>query len=132
MATILILSVCCEKNTSVAVDEIVLRIGETTEIPLGKTAFDSQNGLSLRVENIHDSRCPTGVMCVWEGNASVEFHLTTKNGIYDFNLDTHYHPMFKNDTVIEGINYHLSNVLPWPDINKEQPVKTVEILVECN
>ena len=108
----------------------VLKIGEITEIKLDETVDNPQYGLSLQVKNINDSRCPNGVMCFWEGNASVEFNLTTKSEKYNFTLDTHYHPMFVNDTVIEGVKYQLINVLPYPDINKEQVIKVVEILVE--
>ena len=64
-----------------------LKISELTEIEFGKTVENSKFDLSLRVENISDSRCPIGVMCFWEGNASVEFNLTTKNKKHNFTLD---------------------------------------------
>ena len=105
-----------------------LKIGKITEIKEGRTAENSKYGLSLRVENINDSRCPTGVMCIWGGTASVEFQLTTTNGKYNFTLDTH--PNFTNDTVIEGFKYQLSDVLPYPVFGKEQAKKTVRILVD--
>ena len=110
-----------------------LKIGELTEIELGKTFENSKFDLSLRVENISDSRCPIGVMCFWEGNASVEFNLTTKNKKHNFTLDTNRRPIFKNNTVIEGVKYQLIDVLPYPDINIdiEQVVENVvKILVE--
>ena len=113
-------------------DCIDLKIGEETEIKLGETACNSQYDLSLRVENVNDSRCPVNplAICVWEGNASVQFHLTTKNGKYNFTLDTYQGAAFKNDTIIEGIKYQLINVLPYPVSGEEQPIKTVKILVE--
>jgi len=106
-----------------------LKIGEVAEIKLGETIENSKLGLSLRVENINDSRCPVGAMCFWEGYASVEFQLTTKKGKYDFTLDTHNPPIIRNDTVIGGIKYQLIDVMPYLNLNEEQSIKTVKILV---
>ena len=117
-----------EKNDSLENDS--LEIGEVIEIELGKTAEISESGLSLRIESIEDSRCPDGVVCFWEGNASVEFQLITKKGEYSFTLDTHSPPYFKNDTVIEGVKYHLKNVLPYPVYGEKSPVITVIVLVD--
>lgn len=116
----------CDKNKEIN----TLKFGEITEIKLGETVENSDYGLSLIVENINDSRCPVGVECIWEGNASVEFKLTTKKGEYKFTLDTHSPPNFKNDTVIEGIKYQLRNVLPYPVHGEEQVIQTVRILID--
>ena len=107
---------------------VVSKIDEITEIRLGEIAYYPQYDLSLSIENINDSRCPTGAMCVWEGNASVQFHLTSKNGEYNFALDTHQGQAFKKDTIIEGMRYQLMDVLPYP-VFGEQHVKTVKIIV---
>jgi hypothetical protein len=107
----------------------ILEIGKITEVRLDETVENSKFNLSLRVKNLDDSRCPNGIVCVWEGNASVEFQLATKKGKYKFTLDTHNPPNFKNDTVIEGIKYQLIDVLPYPDINEKPSMKKVKILV---
>lgn len=83
-------------------DEVnTLQIGKITEVKLYETVENSKLNLSLRVENINDSRCPIGAVCFWEGNANVEFQLTTKKGKCKLSLDTHYPPSFVNDTIIE-------------------------------
>ena len=123
---VLILSYGCNKQEKVN----TLEIGKVTELRLDETVKNFEFALSLRVENLYDSRCPNGVECVWEGNASVEFQLTTKKEKYKFILDTHNSPNFKNDTIVEGIKYQLIDVLPYPDIYEESPVKTVKILVD--
>ncbi|MCL1932864.1 MAG: hypothetical protein FWF53_03485 [Candidatus Azobacteroides sp.] len=124
----------CDKNEKIdTIDTIdTLKIGEITEIESSRTVENSEYGLSLQVENINDSRCPTGGVCVWEGNASVELQLITQKGKYNFTLDTHSPPIFKNDTVIEGFRYELRNVLPYPGDGEEQLIKTVRILVSNN
>jgi len=113
-------------------DCIDLKIGEETEIKSGETACNAQYGLSLRVENVNDSRCPMYATCVWAGTASVQFHLTTANGEYNFVLDTYLGGSFKNDTIIEGIKYELIDVLPYPVFGGEQSIKTVKILLTPN
>ena len=110
--------------------DIDLKIGETTEIKSGETACNSQYGLSLRVENVNDSRCPTGVICVTAGDASVQFYLATKKGECSFTLHTLQNATYKRDTIIEGFKYQLRNVLPYPVHGEDQPIKTVRILVE--
>jgi hypothetical protein len=113
-------------------DCIDLKIGEVTDIKSGETACNEQYGLSLRVEKIDDGRCNfENVVCVWAGNATVQLHLTTKNGQYDFTLDTHPGGSFVNDITIEGIKYSLVTVLPERRVrNEEQPINTARILVE--
>ena len=116
-----------------------LKIGEETEIELGETVENTQSGLSLRVDAINDGRCPIGVQCVWGGNAAVDFQLTTKNGKYDFTLDTFAGPttmmnptVFKIDTVIERLRYELIDVLPYPvfvEGNIMRVQQTVKIIV---
>ena len=122
------LAVSCEKRQDY-LGNIDLKINETTEIKSGETSYNSQYGISLRVVNVNDSRCPEGVMCVWEGNASVEFQLTTKKSEYSFTLDTHQGTPFKSDTIIEGVKYQLRNVLPYP-VHGEEQLKTIRILVD--
>jgi len=122
--------VYCYNGNDDCLGNVDLKTGEIMEIKSGEIACNAQYGLSLRVDNVNDSRCPIGGNCVWEGNASVEFQLTTKKGKYKFTLDTHNPPIFKNDTVIEGIKYQLRNVLPYPVHGEDQPIKTVRILVE--
>jgi len=105
-----------------------LKIDAITEIKLYEIAYNSQYDLQLRIEDINDSRCPIGMRCIWEGNASVQFHLTTKNGAYSFTLDTHQGQAFKRDTVIEGLRYQLVDVFPYP-VAWEQRIKTAQIMV---
>jgi hypothetical protein len=119
---------CYNDNGSSNLD---LRIGEITEIKLGETANNSQYGLSLRVDTIIDSRCPIGVVCVWPGRADVQLQLTTKNGKYDFTLNKMGMQGGRSceGVVIEGMRYYLVDVLPYPNIEERNPIKTVKILV---
>ena len=114
--------------------DIDLKIGKTTEIKSGETAYNAQYGLSLRVVSVNDGRCPEGVDCMrvaGESEASVEFQLTTKKGEYNFTLNTYQGDIFKSDTIIEGSKYQLRNILPYPvSFSENQSIKTVRVLVD--
>jgi len=124
------LKATCNVNVISSCGIIALHIGEITEIKLCETACNSQYNLSLHIEYINDSRCPSEAICIWGGNAYVRFHLTTSKGAYDFTLDTNQSVADnKIDTVIEGIKYKLLDVLPYPKFG-EQPIQTAKIFIE--
>ena len=109
---------------------VILNVGDITEIKVGETAKNSQFGLSLRVENLNESRCPTRVICVWPGRVWVDFVLSTKEGEYNFTLskDGLGGPSCEG-VVIKGLKYYLVDVSPYPGEEEEQDTKTVKILV---
>jgi len=124
IAVVIVLASCNKEVSN------TLKVGEITEIKLREEANNTQYGLSLRVVSIDDSRCPKGVICVWEGNASVQLHLKTKKDEYNFTLDTNRsRPNFNNEVTIEGFNYQLIDVLPYPVVDKKQSKKTIKILI---
>jgi hypothetical protein len=54
--------------------------GDTTflELPIGTSASNAD--LSVRFDAVtSDSRCPTGVQCVWEGNAGIRITVTNRD-----------------------------------------------------
>lgn len=112
----LCLAVVCSACQKQALND-TLKIGELTELKVSVPALNNTNDLSLTVEKIDDSRCPVGVDCIWEGTATVSFKLVTKQGVYNFNLDTNLKPMFVQDTLIEQFRYQLVDVKPYPNIN---------------
>ena len=122
---------CTKRNEF---DNGLLKVGAITEIKLGETAVNTEYGLSIRVDSIFDSRCPTGSQCYWAGIASVQFNLTTKEGEYDFSFYgiRGCHSIYYSDMVIEGIKYQLIDVLPYPVDGEQQPEKTVKILVSAH
>lgn len=76
----------------------------------------------------NDSRCPTGIVCVWEGDAVAAFTLTKNNTVKSFNLHTN--SKFQNDTIIEGITIKLLKIAPYP--NADQPINPTDYSVEIN
>ena len=92
---------------------------------------NKQYGLTLYIKSINDTRCPANANCFGTGNVSGRFHLENKKSKYDFTLDYFNNPpVHKNDTVIGGLKYLLTDVLPWPKESGDKSLKTVKILVE--
>lgn len=80
----------------------------------------------------NDSRCPTGIECVWEGDALAAFTLTKDDTDRSFTL--HANNKFQNDTIIDGIKITLLNITPYPIANQKiDPTNyNAEIRVEEN
>lgn len=66
---------------------------------------------------INDSRCPSGGVCVWEGDALVSFSIQKNDEIKYFRLHTQRN--FQRDTIINGLKISLENVSPYPTIDSE-------------
>lgn len=79
-----------------------------------------------------DSRCPTDLVCVWEGDAVAAFTLTKNEKVQRFHL--HSNTKFQNDTIIGDIAIKLRHIMPYPI--SDQPIApnayTVEISVDGN
>jgi hypothetical protein len=56
------------------------RVGREFRIRAGRTVTLAREGLRLRFVRVAaDSRCPTGVECVWAGNAEVVIEVGARN-----------------------------------------------------
>jgi hypothetical protein len=66
---------------------------------------------------VEDSRCPTGVVCVWQGTAIAKFSVTVNNNQEPVTLSTGKLPGFPSDTILMGYKIEFINLLPYPEIN---------------
>ena len=102
------------KNNEIQSDTIVLRQG----IPL----YDATNRFIVVLDSVlSDSRCPKGVVCVWEGNAEVRLKtiMTLYNKKNIFRLNTN--PQFTQDTIINNYRFKLLELNPYPENGKTFP-----------
>jgi len=76
-------------------------------------SFPDQN-LKISVEQVDDSRCPIGVICVWEGEATVYLYVRMEE-VHDLVLSTVRQP---KDT-IQNFEIELMDVSPYPHISQE-------------
>jgi hypothetical protein len=85
----------------------IINLNDTSEVGVGQTVGLTSGELVFRFDSvINDSRCPIGVECVWQGNASI--HLTFPDRVDT--LDT----IFKQ--VLTHGNYRIIfiDLLPYP------------------
>lgn len=88
--------------------------GEETQFLIHEIYSDSSESLTFKISELSDSRCPTGVTCIWEGEARIELVIiNTENDTLE--LSTH------NRLIASSGKYtfELIEVFPYPDIEKE-------------
>lgn len=87
--------------------------GEEFVLQYGQRALIGGESL-IRFHRVsEDSRCPSDVTCVWEGNAKADLELRVSGyGPVRFSLNTHM--SFPRDTVINGVRVQLLDVMPYP------------------
>lgn len=88
-------------------DTLVIKYGETTNLQDGKSW--------IKFTDVEDSRCPTNVVCVWEGNAKVQLIYSDGTNEYTFYLHTYGKESMPSETVIGDLYFELSSVTPYSD-----------------
>ena len=85
--------------------DVRVEVGEEAEIP----------GTVLRISFIQvnaDSRCPSGAVCVWEGDAEIAIGLTAGSGPMQLvELHTTIDPRFVD---FSGVRVTLADLVPYP------------------
>ena len=71
---------------------------------------------------IEDSRCPLGVVCIWQGTAIAKFSVTVNDHQQPVTLSTFKLPGFPSDTILMGYKIEFVDLLPYPDINKSHDI----------
>lgn len=97
----------CAQNAPTAPDSLALALSPGVEQPL----FGSVATIGLsRVEN--ESRCPSGVQCVWAGNAAVIAGLRFGKGpTTPYTLNTNVQPRL---ITVSGYQIRLDSLSPYP------------------
>lgn len=98
------------------VEELVLN--DTVDLKYSTTYCNPEYEIRLGFDSIVESRCPTGVICFWEGNASVKL-LIKQEGESDTSFILNTYGGYLNDTLVNGIRYELINLLPYPHIDRD-------------
>jgi len=95
------------------------------QIKHGEIIQSDNNKISLEITNINDSRCPSDVVCVWEGEARITLEFA--NSITStFELSTH---DLRIDT-IDNYIFNLIEVNPYPISTEILELKDYRIKLE--
>ena len=84
-----------------------LSVGDTVPVP------DTQASVTF-VRVVEDSRCPKGVQCVWEGDATIEVRVTS-GGSEPESVQLHLNPRSAGDVVAKGLHLTLQRLDPYPE-----------------
>jgi hypothetical protein len=80
---------------------------------------DPENQMSICLDSVfNDSRCPIGVVCIWEGNATVRLKYEKYNGkpvLFDLNTNN----QFATDSLVDGYKFTLIGLSPYPEIGQQ-------------
>lgn len=85
------------------------------ELRVGRSATVTGEGLTVSFQAVpSDSRCPTGVQCVWAGNAVVQVVLSKDGKAFGAELNTNLEP-----TSVDYLNYNVAlvSLTPYPTAN---------------
>jgi hypothetical protein len=122
----------CEKRFAL---HDTLPLNDTVEIANFETRYNHTEKIRLRMDSVlNDSRCPSNVVCVWEGNAQVRFFFRVDSIQTELVLNTHGGNQFRSDTVINGYEIRLLSLSPYPEDPGEirQIEYTSKIMVKAN
>lgn len=101
-----------QKNLITSPDQSDFVLGDTLGIAYQDTIFSRDEDIWITFDFlVHDSRCPTNVVCFWEGNAEMSLAFFN-NRVTEFSLNTFLG--FTTDTTVLDHRISLVNVQPVP------------------
>ncbi|GAB3202244.1 hypothetical protein GCM10027293_27380 [Pontibacter aydingkolensis] len=126
-------------NGSYFGDELNLTIESPVQLRNKNSADKTTDVLTVSVKSINDSRCPTGVNCMWAGKADVVVSLEKKGG-ETVNLDlclgqcsnTNFKETDSTTLTLNGSKYKVTllQVNPYPSSDNTEEPKVVVLKVE--
>ena len=106
LATILFLLVVCScSNDKTYPSTFKMRVGQTVLIG---------SGVSLTMDSISDSRCPSNVDCIWQGVAIVQFTIHQQTEVTHFALNTIVDDAYSGGKPVAGYVFMLLQLSPYP------------------
>jgi hypothetical protein len=102
--------------------------GQSVSVPVGGEAVVPGTQVTIRFHEVtEDSRCPSNVVCVWEGNGQVALTLSTPSGAREVLLNTTSEP---RRIEFAGSRITLASLAPYPSGEPVDPgayVATFEV-----
>jgi len=94
---------------------------------MGKVYTSENSDIAIKIEAIHDSRCPVGVYCIWQGEATVDLEVI-QNEHWKIHLSTLLHPA---DTINNFI-IKLIDVIPYPVYGTDIPDSEKRVILQID
>ncbi len=90
--------------------QVTLRAGGTYDVP-------GRGATVTFVRVTEDSRCPTGVNCVWEGDAAVELRVQA-GAAAPATVQLHTNDRFDREATAGGLRLRLESLEPYPQADR--------------
>ena len=116
--------ISCEKT----ILEPTFTFGKESTFQINQVYTSSDGYNTLKITEVNDSRCPTGVECFWQGEVILKGEWTANKSKSTFELHTEIKSLDKQST---GFVIQIIDVKPYPDIHSEsKPTdKVVTLLI---
>ena len=99
-----------------AVLPVLIALAATSlELSIGRPTADAGSKATFTfVRVVEDSRCPKGVQCVWEGDATIELRVSPEQGGPE-TVQLHLNAGTAKDVVVHGLRIVLERLDPYPE-----------------
>lgn len=123
----LIIGTSCEEIT----DEQTFTIGNESSFRLNRLYTSADGQLSIKLTEVGDSRCPEGVVCVWQGEVSLKGEFTENGKKSTFELHT---VLTDRQSQPDGYTLKLVDARPYPKhgVDSKAENLTITLLIQKN
>lgn len=110
----LLLTTACAAGQAASEGESITP-GEPFRLAAGAEVRLPSAGLMVRFASVvGDSRCPSDVTCIWEGNAEIELLLSTNGEETSLRLHTQGSGQYARQASAHGVTLRLETLDPYP------------------
>ena len=131
-AVLIALGRCGQSGATNDASALVLAaLPDTVDLAFQDTLFLNAGREWLTFDSLaHDSRCPTGATCVWEGNAKIGLSLFQDDERHAFALNTH--TRYQTDTTLATFSISVLDLTPYPHVDSTYKAEqyAVQIFVD--
>ncbi|HPR30724.1 MAG TPA: hypothetical protein PLK12_01455 [Prolixibacteraceae bacterium] len=90
--------------------------GDTIQLLMKETLTGPVPGMALTFDSVlTDSRCPSQVVCVWEGDAAVQLVVNWNDECDTLVLHTHGGNQMPSAVTLNAYRYQLNKLSPYPE-----------------
>jgi hypothetical protein len=134
--SLLLFSNCNKKSVEqvVADYDVTFEMDKSFDLSLSAKACNLKENICIVLDSVFDdTRCPTGLNCVWEGNAKMRFKIKTDTSYSFFHLDTQPNSdLYHHDATVNGYKISLVELKPYPKVNTGIKLTDYAVTIEVN
>jgi len=110
----------CEEN----VPEPTFTIGTESAFQINQRYYSSDGQYTIIINEIGDSRCPEGAVCIWQGEVSVQGEWTENQKKSSFELHS---VLTDQQKMPDGFTIQIIDAKPYPKLGTETKPKNLVV-----